>query len=489
MRIMPTHVRLWIINLVALTLLLSGSWEVGSKLALADETAPIRDAALITSLEWDADTTLSEDSWLPEDVLAVSAGAASSTDEVRTLIIFNRHRMQALYGAPATTDLLAHLDALALDLRVEGRVIMIESHPAVATALAAWEARPTDNGIANAVTDAVHGVITDWQHAHPEVEYLVLVGDDRAIPFRRVNDRTSYPESNYLGVSPSTSVGAALAADMFLTDDFYADREFSSWEGQDVYIPDLAVGRLVETPAEISGQIAYFLEHEQPRLIKRRLVTGYDFIQDSAAQVCSLLSNDMGNTFLDCTLIGDTWSSALLQERLTTGRYDLISLNTHASHTAYGAPTGSPVTSRDVMSGTADMAGAVLYHVGTHAGLNVSEVDIHPLDWPQTFASKRAIYIASSGFSWGSQVGIRFAEVLVVQLTQELIRDERQQVGRALIKAKQSYYEQTASEFNEIHEKTLMEFVLYGLPMYEIETGASAGTGTRIYLPLTLRGR
>ena len=45
---------------------------------------------------------------------------------------------------------------------------------------------------------------------NPDVEYIVLVGNDRVVPFRRTLDRTKYSESNYqASVTGNTSIWAA----------------------------------------------------------------------------------------------------------------------------------------------------------------------------------------------------------------------------------------------------------------------------------------
>ena len=152
---------------------------------------------------------------------------------------------------------MSRLSQLTADGRVNGIVISVETDTAVAAAFAAWEAQVTSTELANAVTEAIRQLILSQLVTHPNTEYLVLVGDDRVIPYRRVLDQTNYKESNYIsyGGPATTTVGAALQANMTLSDNFYADREFTPWANGDLYIPDLAIGRLVETPEQIIAQI------------------------------------------------------------------------------------------------------------------------------------------------------------------------------------------------------------------------------------------
>ena len=90
-------------------------------------------------------------------------------------------------------------------------------------------------------------------------------------------------------------MGQALAAKRFLSDDPLglvstvrpADLSLS------LFLPDLSVGRLVETPAEITTTIATFIGQDgvldlstlDPATGRKVLVTGYDFLQDSAALI------------------------------------------------------------------------------------------------------------------------------------------------------------------------------------------------------------
>ena len=125
---------------------------------------------------------------------------------------------------------MSRLSQLTADGRVNGIVISVETDTSVAAAFSAWEAQVTSTELANAVTEAIRQMIMNQLQAHPNTEYLVLVGDDRVIPYRRVPDRTRHPESNYTYAGPiTTTVGAALQANMTLTDNFYADREFTTW--------------------------------------------------------------------------------------------------------------------------------------------------------------------------------------------------------------------------------------------------------------------
>ena len=124
------------------------------------------------------------------------------------------------------------------------------------------------------------------------VEYLVIVGDDRIVPFARVTDRTILlPEQTYAAggdLTPTgTTVAQALAANRYLSDDPLAVLDAVSPDDLtgNLFLPDLAVGRLVETPAEITTFATFIgqdgvldLSALDPSSGHKVLVTGYDFL-------------------------------------------------------------------------------------------------------------------------------------------------------------------------------------------------------------------
>ncbi len=69
-----------------------------------------------------------------------------------------------------------------------------------------------------------------------------------------------------------------------LGQDAYGSTRSLSLGAVDFPIPELPVGRLVETPDEISGMVATYLA-EPVVTPQSSLVTGYDFISDAATAI------------------------------------------------------------------------------------------------------------------------------------------------------------------------------------------------------------
>jgi hypothetical protein len=399
---------------------------------------------------------------------------------VRTIILINRGRVAALHGETAATQLMNKLDALAAHSDVQGEIIRLDQNDTVSAAYAAWTLDLNSVDKANQVAAAVRGVVMTYLQEHDSVEYILLVGDDRLLPFRRIPDntpRSDYLERDYAHVDSDHPTGAALRANYFLTDDYYADREPSSFDGRELYIPDLAVGRLIETPDEIIDFIDAFLADSQVTLGKV-LVTGYDFVQDTANGNCTDWRADLGTANVDCTLIGSSWTLGEYHARQLSADppYKVQSINGHANHYREGTPGwGQDIDAGEIASAPSNLQRGLIYTLGCHSGLNVpSDNSVGPLDLAQAFARKRANYVGNTGYGWGLRGAIGLSEKLMRLYTDELRRDESARMGQALAAAKRRYY-QEHQDFTGYDEKILEESVFYGLPMARLNTGTAFG--------------
>lgn len=419
----------------------------------------------------------------PDTRYDLSLAAQSASVVTKTLILVNRARVQTLYGAQAADALMAGLQRLAGYATTPGLVVQVEDDPTVAAAYAQWLADPRSTGKANAVTDAVRALLMRQLDAHPQVEFVVIVGDDRVIPFHRTPDRTDYPESNYAGsVTPNTTLHGAVLDDMTLTDDFYVDRTPTQVITRTIYLPDYAVGRLVQTPDEIVAQIDTFLAGDQ-LTVTRGLVSGYDFVQDAAQSICTTLGTDLGTDAMDCALIGSSWSAADLRTRQLNAlrRFDVQGIDGHANHRAQGSPAGSAVTADEIATGGAsDLSRAVVFTLGCHSGFNDVGDDTpgaRGLDLAQAYGRRKVLYVANTGYGWGSRVGMALSERLMDLFALELMRGTGTTVGSALRAAKTRYVAQDLF-LDEYDEKILMEAALFGIPMVRVMSPEVLDDGT-----------
>jgi hypothetical protein len=393
-----------------------------------------------------------------------------------TLIVANPGRMANLYGASITTQLMDRLADLAAHPRVNGTIVRLDEEPAVAAAYQAWDQHspatdPTHtNEYANAVAEAIREVIRARFDQDPDLWYILLVGDDRIIPYRRLDDRSPFGEHTYRHVAVTTTVGAAMAQDKILTDDFYGDIIPDPAPGHPFYIPDRPVGRLVETPEGIMAAIDAFLAQDST-LASSALVTGYDLVTDLAWDEVGLFHADGVAT---TRLIGSYWDGQDLYTRLlgSGAGYELAGVNVHSTHFAYGAPAGGRVTASDVTGAWADLRGRVVFGPGCQAGLNVPPMGApYPAaDFPETFLARGANYIGNTGWGIGDWSAVAFSERLAAGLTAYLVGGPSATLGDAWLAAKLDYYV-NEGVFDPVHEKVMAQFTLYGFPMYEVRSG------------------
>ena len=394
---------------------------------------------------------------------------------VKTLILYNRARIVQLYDEASATQLTDKLIQLANRSEVAGEIIRLDNNQTVASAYAAWAGNQSSVEAANLVTAAIRRVIMTYLRQHGGVEYVVLVGDDRALPFRRVRDYTGYPESTYGGVNANSPTGAALLADYYLTDDYLVDQEPTTVNGREVYLPDLAIGRLVETPTDIIGLIDRFMLDATLDGYKV-LVTGYDFVDDAARSVCEVWREDLGNpgnSQLDCGLISESWSLSDYRSRQLTANppYKIQSINGHAAHNIEGAPGSGGISASDIANSSSELDGGLIYTLGCHSGLNVPPGNPGMLDLPEAFARKRASYVGNTGYGWGLLGAVGLSERMVIIYTQELTKDGAARMGKALMSTKRLYFEGT-HPVNAYDEKVVQQMVFYGLPMTIVQSGA-----------------
>ena len=401
-----------------------------------------------------------------------TATATPQPNPHKTLILVNGPRMAALYGQAAADALLAKLYTLADHDRVQGEVIEVTSDASVAAAYGAWTASPEsllDTTKANAVAGAVRNLMLTFFNNGPNIEYVVLAGGDQVIPHRRIPEGTVLvAEQTYAThATTNTTLWSAVNDNMTMTDDYYVDREPTDWQGRELYVPDYAIGRLVETPADITGQIDLFLAN--PVLNgNRALVTGYDFVFDVAQGVGQLVRYDGFTT--DDTLIGSSWTGSAQRTKMidTTPRFDLQSINTHADHQSLGAPDNDKVTASQIIAGSSDLSRAVVFSVGCHAGFN----DSGSLDLAQAYAQKGAIFVGNTGYGWGGN-GVVYTEKIMRNFAYNLLNGTSARLGKALAAAKKKYYQTESLNFGPYDEKVMMQAIFYGLPMYEITSSGS----------------
>jgi hypothetical protein len=305
------------------------------------------------------------------------------------------------------------------------------------------------------------------------------------IPHYRITDEALVAnERTYAAFAHTTLLSGTFSLRYFLSDDYYAGIVPIPFKGRELYLPQYGLGRLIESPADISLTINTFLNDPQIEP-QNALVTGYDFLIDQANAITNSLQTQ-GITQVT-QLINNQWVGDDLRTELIsqTQQFDLISLNSHFTHfylypnEPHPTPANNNVFALEMFASQNEFSNSLIFSVGCHSGLNVPDGDVGTNlgilagDWAQVFASQGATFIGNTGFGYGDSDLVAYSEQLMVNFVDELNytgADGVSTVGRSLMRAKQRYYNSTAaSSFSNYDEKVLAEMTLYGLPMLAVQ--------------------
>ena len=319
-----------------------------------------------------------------------SSPTAPATNR-RTLILVDGSRMSI--GA----TLSGKLNQLAARPEVQGAIVNVASDPVVASLNAQADAKKACPYAKNLVAAAITRIVDAYRATNP-LQYVVVVGDDAVIPFYR------YPDPALLGneklyvppVRDDTASQASLRLGFVLNQDGYGSSGSVSLHGNAFPVPDLAVGRLVETPTEVEGMLNAYLGTGAGVVPTptSSLTTGYDFLQDTADVIAGHLSAGIGGSN-NATLITNrtvspetvtvgtspdrnhSWTGAdLRRSLLTSGRHDLIFLAGHFSaNNALGADYKTNVLSTELPASSTSFVNSIVFSAGCHTGYNIVNGD------------------------------------------------------------------------------------------------------------------
>ena len=390
-----------------------------------------------------------------------------SGDVYETLILVNQSRMIAQGNSSAdVTNLMNKLTELAIHPTIKGQILQVDQDPSVAEAYQDWDSATEMASVdqSNRIAGAIRNLVLQQMAANASLKYLIIIGNDPVIPFFRQPDRTSYSEKRYDSLTADNHTRHALRNGYFFTDDGYGDSNPQIEENGVVYVPDLAIGRLVESPNEVVQFIDHFITNPSTGA-SQILVTGYDFVGDVGQQICAdWKAVEQG--VVDCLI--NTWNLASYRE-LLVNNYNIRSINIHANHFNEGVPGGAISASQlaSMQSGY-----GIVYSIGCHSGLN------NPLgsDLAQVYNTAGYHYIGNSGYGWGAGGRIVLSELMAQYYTEALIKNEANDVGSALVYTKREYFTQH-SRLSRYDQKVMQQWILYGLPQFGVETVAHTSFG------------
>ncbi len=395
---------------------------------------------------------------------------------LNTLILVNEKRIGDTYGPGAETTVVNALTSLAGDnlLGVSGAVIPVEG--LAQSQYSAWDANPCNVDAANAVANTIANEVAAVKTARPSLKYVVFAGGDDQIPFFRMPDLSLIAnETGFADQFNQNEYYGALASGDLLTDNPYLDTRPVPADGRQLFIPDLAGGRLVETPGQIAAAVSGFESSGGVLQKSTGFVSGYDFVTDGSTLVAQRLAANGVST--NTTLLGGTWTkSDLLSAAFPAGGPAAINAwNGHYDNYRALMADGTSLLTTGDLTGQNALKGGIFFTMGCHAGFQTTDAIVgssaSSLDWAQYFAGTGTGFVGNTGFGLGNTDSVAFSEELMADFAGHL--DGTLSIGQALDQAKSDYF-LSRDAFSSYDEKTLSEAELYGLPMYGVGTAPPA---------------
>ncbi len=378
----------------------------------------------------------------------------AGSNDPHVLFVVPQQRLFATYGhdraQPVIDRLMGTSTIPSLAGMVGGVVLPVDNAgSAVAQKYAAWDANRCSVSAANDLVREIGKSIDAVRAQYPSINSVVLIGDDSLLPMARVPDRTSFGNESTFGSevmsgTQSNELSAALLNGYTLTDDAYGTKAGIAVNEHELFMPDVALGRLVETPEDIAGAMKTYEDSNgtlDPTTANSAMVTGYDFMIDGAQQVAANLRAN-GKT-VDDSLIGNSWTAQDVRNKLFGGGVgsapDVVSLNTHfdESHMLPAQERDANnkldlFTTADLAANQGALARRLLFSMGCHAGLSVSDVSVGSTnDWAQaiTGANQGGLFAGNTGYGLGDDQTVSLSERLMALYAQEL--DGTASTGRA----------------------------------------------------------
>ena len=420
---------------------------------------------------------------VPDSLPVISGSPVSGS--YQSLILTDSNRLQGT--SVEIADALADLETLAQRSDVNGLVIDLSDSKYARVAFANTEADQTLACAAakNSVAKEIKNVIDAYRAASPALEYIVLAGGADVIPFFQVQDVSGLAnEKDYVvPVAPSTASEAGLKTNLVQGQDGYGSQLDITLAGHTLALPDLAVGRLVDTASDIRAAVSAYIQTDGVIVPNSSLVTGYDFVGDAAAAIKAEL--DAGTNSTADTLIQppgepptgpNAWTADQLRTKLLGGNLDITVLTGHFSAgSLLAADYATEFSATEIAESTTNLSNMLVLALGCHGGYTIPNSDlltgISPdPDWAKAFLRKGAAgYISATGYAYGDTELTEYGERLFLLMTQQLRTGSGPiSVGQAVVKAKQQYLVETA-QLTGIDQKTVVEMALFGLPMMKVD--------------------
>ncbi len=413
-----------------------------------------------------------------------SPAPAALTANVDTLILTNPTRLAALY--PGRESVVANaLPQLAAD--TNGVVFPVDSDPDVNAAYATWDDRPGDVEAANAVVRAINAAVDNFLGSHRSaLKSMIVVGTDEVIPMARLQDLTAFANERTFAqdlrqlagnTGGNNALYSAAVGGKILSDDPYGAFTPRRFDGEWLYVPDVAMGRLVETPENIADQINEFHTPAQAGdpvgsiRPTSTLSVGADFMTRMADKIQSTFNQPLFGGTHD-SLISQSWTRSDLSNKVGANAPSIAAINTHYSpfELAPGSrldaahPDNPNLTAAELTT-DADFRRRLLFTMGCHSGFSITDyLGSTAPDFAQALSAESASgFIGNTGFGLGVREYDAFSQKLFANFASLLTQYN---FGTALQQAKQQYL--SGGVTSPYDYKVLAEATYFGIPQYKV---------------------
>lgn len=422
---------------------------------------------------------------------ASTATAPVISANVNTLYLIDEQRFTAEYGSAALSTVASDIEATNGVNGVEAAIVPVDAYAGVRAAYQAWDSDPCSVQGANGVVQAISAVVDGIRAEDNNITGIVVIGADDQVPFARIADGTV--QSNERDYAAGTFAGEdnveadALADGYYFSDDPYAASAGLGVGSATLYLPTAAVGRLIETPAEIESALTNFANSGGVIDATNGLATGYsDFTQGATDIAANLTAAGLSiKSVLDQSGSDPEWTGEQLATDLDGQAGPSIdSLNAHFDYSRALSANGFDTNNDSDLFTTANVdndptayAGSLLFSVGCHSGLDIDTAEVaasgigQTEDWATAFANAGALWVANTGYGYMDSSDVAYSVALMTDFSADL--GQPVSIGQALAAAKQQYAAGNAI-LSPYELKSIMESTLYGMPMYTVGASSSS---------------
>ena len=431
---------------------------------------------------------------------------------VKTLILADSYMMvERGYSPNDVNSLMQDIDYLAdNDPRGRGLVVDIANFKNNSDLILArdkhWNAHigdPNTKFGTNVYVDALDELIENRRHySYPDLKHVVIVGSHEIIPMYARKDEVGKDgaRENYWGggaydyQTDMYYLYTIPAPGNYLTDAKYADLDYLDDANEPQLTRELQVGRLVETPNQISTIIDnYFAVNATNPMDDIACIGSLDFM-DGARKAAANLTDY--NYTPDTSLINEDIDSTAVPGKISN-KNDLIYIGGHGDYNNIATKgdgwwvgntwhkriderfwAGTHATLGDT-NDVNSLPTAVVVAAGCHNGALLPNKTYHEPndntnyhDYPEEFASKGVIaYLGATGYTWISvddggagDADTMHSETLCAETVRKFAAGLT--IGDAYRRAANDFYLNNKNTLNNRNRKVLGIHQLYGLPGY-----------------------